>query len=252
MGTLGMKKIAWLGLPSLVVIAGCKSTPPVNGHVVPQAHLTSGQFAQSDPNRMATLEIRDNLAALYLLMDKLYKRNPHQWAKSGAASREAAEAQVRDAIDHRKPLPGLGELRDIKAMSCAFDPNFRGDRVAALIYGTADMLVTAHGGKQNLYLLDGLDAQRIYSAARNVEIAVWKLAQSKDAHGQPLLVSNELSEQGHNLSFERLFGSIVGRTDLVAEFTAEKYRRSAINYLQSFVGGQFLQFIPVQAVMPAF
>jgi hypothetical protein len=246
-----MKKFAWLVLPSLVILGGCKSTPPVNGHVVPEAQLTSGQLVQSDPNRMATLEIRDNLAALYLLMDKLYKRNPHQWAKSGAASREAAEAQVRDAIDQRKPLAGLGDLRDIKAMARAFDPDYEGDRVAALIYGTADMLVTAHGGRQNLYLLDGLDAQRVYNAARNVEIAMWRLSQSKDAHGQPLLVSNELSEHRRNLSFERLFGGIIGRTDLVAEFTAEKYRRSAINYLQSFVGGQFLQFIPIQAVMPA-
>jgi hypothetical protein len=248
---LGMKKIGWLCLPLAAIVAGCKSTPPVNGHVVPEAHLTTGQLAQSDPNRMATLEIRDNLAALYLLMDKLYKRNPHQWTKSGANSREAAEAQVRDAIDHRKSLPELGDLRDIKAMQRAFDADFQGDRVAALIYGTADMLVTAHGGKQRFYLLDGLDAQRIYNAARNVEMAMWKLAQSKDARGQPLLASNALSEQGHNLSFERLFGGIISRTDLVAEFTAEKYRRSAINYVQSFVGGQFLQFIPVQAVMPA-
>jgi hypothetical protein len=251
MGTLGMKNFAWLSLLSLVILAGCKSTPPVNGHVVPEAHLTSRQFVQSDPNRMATLELRDNLAALYLLMDKLYKRNPQQWAKSGAINREAAEAQVRDAIDHRKPLPGLGSLRDVKAMQRAFDSDFDGDRVAALIYGTADMLVTSHGGKQNLYLLDGLDSQRVYNAARNVEIAMWRLSQSKDAHGQPLLVSNELSEHGRNLSFERLFGGIISRTDLVAEFTAEKYRRSAINYLQSFVGGQFLQFIPIQAVMPA-
>jgi hypothetical protein len=136
-------------------------------------------------------------------------------------------------------------------MQRAFDSDFDGDRVAALIYGTADMLVTSHGGKQNLYLLDGLDSQRVYNAARNVEIAMWRLSQSKDAHGQPLLVSNELSEHGRNLSFERLFGGIISRTDLVAEFTAEKYRRSAINYLQSFVGGQFLQFIPIQAVMPA-
>jgi hypothetical protein len=251
MEVLGMKKFAWLCLSSMVVVAGCKSAPPVNGHVVPEAHLTGGQLAQSDPNRMATLEMRDNLAALYLLMDKLYKRNPHEWAKSGAASREAAEAHVRAAIDHHKPLQGLGDLRDIKAMQRAFDPDFHGDRVGALIYGTADMLITAHGGKQNFYLLDGLDAQRVYNAARNVEIAMWMLAQSKDARGQPLLVSNELSEHGHNLSFERLLGSIIGRTDLLAEFTAEKYRRSAINYLQGFVGGQFLQFIPVQAVMPA-
>lgn len=206
---------------------------------------------QSDPNRMASLEIRDNLATLYVLMDKLYKRNPVQWKKTGVATQVEAEARIKAAVEARKPLPELGNLRDIAAISRALDPDFKGDRVGALSYGMADMLITAHGGKTNLYLIDGLDAQLLYNASRNIEIAMWMLAQRKDTHGQPLLLSNELSEHGHNLSFEREFGTIIGRTDLVAEFTAEKYRRSVINYVQSFLGGQFLQFLPVQAVSSA-
>ena len=154
---------------------------------------------------------------------------------------------VRAAIEAHTPLPGL-RVRDTQAMELALDPNFKGDRVGTLIYGIGDMLLTAHGGKRNLYLINGLDAQRVYNAARNVEIAMWRLAQRKDNEGRPLLFSNALSEQEQNLSFERLFGMIIGRTDLVAEFTAEKYRRSIIDYIQSYVGGQFLQFLPVDAL----
>ena len=246
-----MKKYSRWSLALLALAcAGCKPTPPVNGHVVPEAKLTKGQLVQSDPNRMANLEIRNNLDTLYLLMDKLYKRNPQEWKKDGVASREEAEARVRDAIDQHTLLPGLA-VRDTKAMELALDPHFKGDRVGTLIYGIGDMLITAHGGKRVLYLIDGLDAQRVYNAARNVEIAMWLLAQRKDSAGHPLLLSNALSEQGQNLSFERLFGSIIARTDLVAEFTAEKYRRAVIDYGQSFFGGQFLQFLPVSEVAGA-
>ncbi|HUB89993.1 MAG TPA: hypothetical protein VMA74_09725 [Dyella sp.] len=246
-----MKKYlrGWLALLVLAG-AGCKPTPPVNGHIVPEAKLTKGQLVQSDPNRMANLELRNNLDALYLLMDKLYKRNPSEWKKGGAPSREEAEARVRNAIDQHTPLAGL-DARDTKAMQLAFDPHFKGDRIATLIYGLGDMLITAHGGKRVLYLIDGLDAQRVYNAARNVEIAMWLLSQRKDNAGHPLLLSNALSEEGQNLSFERLFGGIIGRTDLVAEFTAEKYRRAVIDYGQSFFGGQFLQFLPVSEVAGA-
>ena len=246
-----MKKFAWLALLALVMVcAGCKTTPPVNGRVVPEQKLTFGQLLQSDPNRMANLELRDNLDALYLLMDKLYKRNPSEWKKGGAASRGEAEAQVRDAVDNHKPLPGL-DRRDTEAMQLALDPHFRGDRVATLTYGIGDMLITAHGGKKTLYLIDGLDAQRVYNASRNIEIAMWLLAQRKDDKGQPLLLSNALSDHDQNLSFERTLGSMVGRTDLVAEFSAEKYRRAVIDFGQSYFGGQFLQFLPIGAISSA-
>jgi hypothetical protein len=43
----------------------------VNEHRVPALKLTAGQLVQPDTNRMASLETRDNLDALYLLMDKL-------------------------------------------------------------------------------------------------------------------------------------------------------------------------------------
>ena len=95
-------------------------------------------------------------------------------------------------------------------------------------------------------LLDGVDAQHLYNAARNVETAAWLLAQRRNAQGQPLLLADEIGAQGRNLSFEREFGKIIARLDLLAAFTTEKYRRAAISYVQGIVGGTFLQFLPVR------
>ena len=41
------------------------------------------EFFQTSVDRMATLGMRDNLQSLYLLMNKLYLRNPSQWRQSG-------------------------------------------------------------------------------------------------------------------------------------------------------------------------
>jgi hypothetical protein len=38
----------------------------------------------------------------------------------------------------------------------------------------------------------------------------------------------------------------VHRRDLLAEVVTEKYRRAVISYVQNFVGGTFLQFLPVR------
>ena len=108
------------------------------------------------------------------------------------------------------------------------------------------MLITAHGGKTEFYLIDGLDAQHLYNAARNMEIAAWMLAQRRNAAGQPLLLADEISAQERNLSFEREFGKVIGRLDLLAELVTEKYRRAAISYVQNLVGGSLLQFLPVR------
>jgi len=235
-----MKNVALL-VPALLLTTACsmfKPTSTVNGKGVPESTWTKGQWLQTDPNRIANLEIRDNLAAMYLLMSKLYKRNPVQWKKTGAVSMDEAMARVREAVESRQPLPGLEGKRSVEAMRLALATDFEGDRVGALIYGMADMLLTAHGSRDTLYIIHGYDAQSVYNAARNIEIVMWLLAEREDGHGHPLLLSNALSGHERNLSFERLFGAMIGRTDLVAEFGAEKYRRSVINFVQSFASAR--------------
>lgn len=219
---------------------------PVHKGETQVAPLTTRELVQSDVNRMATLGMRDNLDSLYRLLDKLYRRNPAEWRKTTAVSREAAIQQVRDAIDQRTPWPELKGQRDIAALSLALSPDFKGDRVAAFIYASADMLIVAHDNRTSFHLIDRLDAQHVYNAARNIESAVWLLASRRTPAGQPLLLADEISAQERNLSFEREFGKVIGRLDLLSEVLTEKYRRAVISYVQNLAGASFLQFLPVR------
>ena len=239
------QKIALL-LPFTLMLAACGTPPaPITRGEAQSAPISPSELAQSDSNRMATLGMRDNLASLMLLADKLYRRNPAEWRKA-SPTREAALAKLKLAIDSSTAWPDLQGKRDIAAMSLALGPDFKGDRVAAFIYASADMLMTAHGNKTTYYLTDALDAQYVYNAARNIEIAVWLLASRKNAQGLPLLLSDEINERERNLSFEREFGKVIGRLDLLASLLTEKYRRAVITYVQNLLGGTFLQFLPVR------
>lgn len=201
------------------------------------------ELFQTSVDRMATLAMRDNLQSLYLLMDKLYLRNPSQWRLSGYLDATTAARQIRIAIEQRQSLPQLGERRDLAALSYALSPEFRGDRVGAFIYAIGSMLVTAHGGRTAFYMTDTLDPLFINNAARNIEKATWMLSQRQDANGVLLLFSNEISEQGSNLSFAVEFGKVVARLDLMAQMLDERYRRIGLNYAQSLL---LMNFLPVQ------
>ncbi|RYF68858.1 MAG: hypothetical protein EOO29_34410 [Comamonadaceae bacterium] len=231
-------------------LAGCGTPAHTSRGEVQAAAVAPTELAQSDVNRMATLGMRANLDGLYLLMDKLYRRNPAEWRKGQTPGqlpgRILAGQRVRTAIEQREAWPPLQGRQDIAALALALSPEFTGDRVAAVIYATADMIVTAHGGKTEFFLIDSLDAQHLYNAARNVESAVWLIAQRRDAAGRPLLLADEITADARNLSFEREFGKVIARLDLLAGVVAEKYRRAAISYVQGLMGGTFLQFLPVR------
>ena len=151
--------------------------------------------------------------SLRRLAEKLYRRNPREWRKIGVDGVDTAVARIFDG-NHGWRFEELGYRRDIDALQIAFQPEYPGDRVTAFIVGLSSMVQTAFGNKVEFYLLDELDAQRIYNAARNVEIAAWKLASARDASGQPLLLSNEIGEVT-NLSFEREFGRIIGQLEVL-------------------------------------
>ena len=210
--------------------------------------MEAKEWGQSDVNRMATLSIQANLQSLYLLMDKLYRRNPQEWRKGGFDSRDQAMKAVKDAIEKAEPWPDLMDQRDIDGMSMALAPEFAGDRVAAFTWATADMLITAYGGRTTLYMIHGLDAQTVFNASRNLEVANWMLTHRKLANGQPMLLTNEINANERNLSFEREFGKMIARNDLMSEVVSEKYRRAVIGYVQGLAGGSLFQFLPVQAL----
>ena len=225
-------------------LTGCVSVPAPNGQVQGE-DFSMQEMLQSDSNRIATLAMRENIDSLMRLMDKLYQRNPAEWRKT-APSRDAAMRHVRVAILEKHEWPALSGQRDVQALSSALSADFEGDRVGAFIYAMGDMLLVSHGGKTSFTLVDRLEPQRVYNAARNVEIANWVLNHRKNAKGQALLLSNHISEQERNLSFEREMGKVIARLDLIASFGTERVRRSAIGFGQSLVGGPLLQFLPVR------
>lgn len=231
---------------ALALLGACAAPAPAHKGEVQGAEASTREWGQSDINRVATIAMRENLQALYRLADKLYRRNPTEWRKGGAPGRDEAVARLRTAIEQRSGWAPLQQRRDIDALALALAPEYADDRVAAFIHAVADMLIAAHGGKTEFFLIDGLDAQHLYNTARNLETAVWMLAQRRNARGGPLLLADEINAQERNLSYEREFGKIIARLDLLAQVTTEKYRRAVIGYVQGLAGGTFLQFLPVR------
>lgn len=199
------------------------------------------QLAKTEIDRLADLEIRQNTESLRTLMLKLYKRNPNELRKSGFATPEKMIDFLFDhAHDHHYQLSAVNNLKNADALFLAFKPQYKGDRILAFILGLETMLITAHGGIDDFYLTDSINPQHIYNVARNIEIAAWKLANAKDANGMLYIISNSLSEKETNLSMEREFGKMIGRTDLFATAAAEKSERTITRILQNIATAMFL------------
>jgi hypothetical protein len=237
-------RVAGLMVAACIALTACAPLAPSSTDQRPANEAMSfDQMAQTDFNRTVTIAMRDNLESLDRLLEKLYRRNPAEWRKTGAVDLAAAVEQGRRAIRNGRAPAQLGNLRDVEVLSVALDPAYQGDRVGAFVFGMADMIIRAHNGKTRFYVSDVLDAQHVYNAARNVEVAAWLLATRRKPDGQPLLLANEISGMGTNLSFEREFGQLVGRLDLIANLLDENLRRVGINYMQGLL---FFNFLPVR------
>lgn len=237
-------KIIYLAL-TCYFLASCASTAPIAGKAIPERadRSTGNQLIKGDFDRLADVELSQNTQSLRLIMLKLYKRNPHELAKSTSDSAEKMVAWVFDGqSQHHLQFNEMGNKQDTEAIFLAFNPNYQGDRVLAFIVGLQTMLLKAHDNKTDFYLTDSLDPQKIFNVARNVEIAAWKLANARDKNGSLYLVSNEISEKGQNISFEREFGKIIGSIDLFAISLAEKSQRTISRVIQNIATALFLPF----------
>jgi len=199
------------------------------------------QFGKSDFDRMADYEIRENIESLKILMIKFYKKNPNQLKKSTSDNAEKMTNWVFNG-NHNWKFKRINNAQGVDALNQVFDDNFEGDRVLSLITGLYTMLIKAHGDKKEFYIFDSLDPQKIYNSSRNFEIIVWKLSSKKNNKGQPYLISNEISSSQANLSFEREFGKMIGRTDYFAFTLSEKTERAVTRAIQNFTAGIFLPF----------
>ncbi len=235
-----LSMLVWI----MLQLGACASaTPPVNGKLVPTLSNanTINQLAKSDVDRMADIEISENTQSLRLLMLKLYKRNPHELKKSTSGTAVEMVDWVFKGDQHWK-FDSINYLQDVAAIQLAFKPDYEGDRVLPFIVGLQTMLLKAHENKSEFFITDRLDPQKIYNISRNVEIAAWKIYNSRNEKGTLYLLSNEINENERNLSFEREFGKIIGRTDDYALLLAQKTQRSISKVTQSLATAVFLPF----------
>jgi len=204
--------------------------------IVEPDRQSTNQLGKTDFDRMADHEIRENIQSLRTLMIKLYKRNPSELKKSTSDDAEKMVNWVFNG-NHNWNFEVINNLQGTDAIYLAFNEDYKGDRVLPFIVGIYTMLIKAHGGKKEFYLFDSVDPQLLYNASRNIETAVWKLSNAKDASGKPFLLANELTEKENNLSFEREFGKIIGRTDFLAFTLSEKMERSITRVIQNLATG---------------
>lgn len=228
-----------------VLFTACASpqVAPVNGKKVHEQKDSSSlsQFIKADLDRIADVEMRENTQSLRLLMMKLYKRNPAELKKSTSGTAEQMVDWVFEG-DQNWKFEAIGGLQDLDAMYLAFKPEYTGDRVLPLIVGIQTMLIKSRGGKTEFFLTDSVDPQRVYNTARNIEIAVWKLSNTRDDTGRLYFVTNEVAGKEPNLSFEREFGKMIGRIDLYALTLAEKNQRTITRISQGVATKLFIPF----------
>ena len=112
--------------------------------------------------------------------------------------------------------------------------------LVAVGFGLLTMVDAAFEHKDSFYLFDQLDERKLYNCARNVEVAVWKLAHDRSAAGEAFLLANELDPANRNLSFEREFGRVIGLLDFLARVVADRNGRSFSRLTQSVATMIFL------------
>lgn len=203
-------------------------------------HFRPQNLVKSDIDLVADLHYQQSQDLLRELTVKLYKRNPEQLRRGPGGSVEQRIDQLFSQAGY-VPYKELSFARGTDALELALLSTYKGDRVMALMAGLNGMIRHAYGYKDEFFMFDQLDQQKLYESARNIEILIWRLARSADA-GRPLLLTNSLPGEPANLSFERLFGKLIASQDMMAGVVALKNERLINRTAQNVVA---LVFFPL-------
>lgn len=180
-------------------------------------------LAKTDIDMVSDAHYREVESLLRKLTVKLYKRNPRELHKGSDPTIEQRVSQIFD-------VPGRLQFAELpvtgtQAIELSVDPAYKGDRVFALVVGLTDMIRESYDYQYDFYLFSELDHQKLYHSARNIEIALWRIARGVDADNNPLIVMNSWRGERRNLSYERLFGKLIALQDMIATITAQKNQR---------------------------
>lgn len=201
--------------------------------------FSMANLAKGEVDMVAEINQREVLKSLRLLTEKLYRRNPQEYRKSGYESAEVATARLFDELP-RWPQSSLARLNWEENFQLAFLEGYAGDRVYAYMSALTAMIMASYNNKTEFFLADELMAQKLYNSARNIEAAVWKLASAKFGNGNRFLLTNSMDGEVQNLSFEREFGKLIAQQDLLALVLEDRNNRSISRVFQNAASFVFL------------
>jgi hypothetical protein len=230
-----MHRRALILLP-LAFVAACSTRMGAGGKT--ETVVDPKYLAKGDIDRVIDTARHELVEGMFRFAEKLYRRNPRELKKGPSPTIEAALARLR--ASRLLDFPELEGRREGAAAMLAFREDYAGDRVLALMSGLLSMVYAAFEDKDDFYILDDLNEQKLYNCARNMEIAMWKLATAKSADGSLMLLSNELDPANRNLSFEREFGRATGVLDFLAKVVADKHGRLISRFAQNMASAVFL------------
>ena len=148
-----MRKIYPL-LLSLVLLSGCanQGIQRKDGSSSARGFAVSN-LVKNDADILTEITQRELLKSLRLLTEKLYRRNPQEYRKSGHESVEAATAQLFEQPPKWSESP-LARLNWDENFKLAFLEGYTGDRVHAFMSALTTMLMAAYNHKTEVFLPD--------------------------------------------------------------------------------------------------
>ena len=183
-------------------------------------------LAKGDIDFVADGHYRETQRLLKELTIKLYRRNPSELLKKPHTS---IELRTQKLFGHDGPLifAELDFQQGTDALDLALDNDFQGDRVLALMAGLNGMIRHAYEYRSESFMFDKLDQQKLYQSARNIEVLIWRLKRARERGNNvgPLLLTNSLTGEPSNLSFERLFGKLIALQDMMAVIVSQQNDR---------------------------
>lgn len=198
-------------------------------------------LAKSDIDMVADLHIQAVNQLVRDLTVKLYKRNPRELRKAPPGMTVSRRLQL--LLDSPRLInhPELGGKYGIDAVPLVFDPAFRGDRVFALMVGISGMLHASYGYRDEFFLLNEIDQQKLFNSARNLEAIDWRLNNRRMPDGSLFLLTNGIDANGvPNYSYERIFGQLIGYQDMMARIVSDKTNRAIKSVVVGFASSTLL------------
>ncbi len=224
----GNNKIVFIALLFILSLSGCS----------PSSNFQIKDFAKTGIDVVSEIHMDQATSLLQTLTQKLYKKNPHELQKALGHTIESRMNQIFKCPAKEK-YEELEYKKGADAVLLGFEPEYKGDRIFALMYGLYTMIHKSYNSKCELFMLDYLNEQNLYNSARNIEIFVWRIKTRYDENGKLFILTNSFDGETQNLSFERIFGKLISLQDTMAQIVSTRTGR-VIKQVVQMVGMTFL------------